>query len=100
MRTACRLGTDRQALNPLTQNLLCERVFLQRFGSRVATAYSVLTIVLYGFLYLGTTLFWGAYAVNALFAEQISFLGSNPVIRIMIMMVALTVIVTMVGMNS
>ncbi len=63
--------------------------FEQRFGGRVATAYSLLTIVLYGFLYLGTTLFWGAYAVNALFAEQISFLGSNPVIRIMIMMVAL-----------
>ncbi len=63
--------------------------FEQRFGGRVATAYSLLTIVLYGFLYLGTTLFWGAYAVNALFAEQIGFLGSDPVVRIMIMMVAL-----------
>lgn len=63
--------------------------FEQRFGSRVATAYSLLTIVLYGFLYLGTTLFWGAYAVNALFADQISFLGPDPVVRIMVIMVAL-----------
>jgi len=60
--------------------------FEQKFGSRVATAYSVLTMVLYGFLYLGTTLFWGAYAINALFAEQIQFLGPDPAVRIMIMM--------------
>jgi SSS family solute:Na+ symporter len=60
--------------------------FEKKFGSRVATAYSVLTMVLYGFLYLGTTLFWGAYAINALFAEQIQFLGSDPAVRIMIMM--------------
>ncbi len=63
--------------------------FEQRFGVRVATAYSVLTIVLYGFLYLGTTLFWGAYAVNALFSAQIAFLGPDPIVRIMIIMVAL-----------
>ena len=63
--------------------------FEKKFGSRVATAYSVLTMVLYGFLYLGATLFWGAYAVNALFPEQISFLGPSPAVRIMILMVAL-----------
>ncbi len=63
--------------------------FEQRFGSRVATSYSVLTMVLYGFFYLGTTLFWGAYAVNALFADQIAFLGPDPVVRIMLMMVGL-----------
>ena len=55
--------------------------FEQRFGPRVALAYSVLTMVLYGFLYLGTTLFWGAYAVNALFAAQIGFLGADPAQR-------------------
>jgi len=60
--------------------------FEHKFGSRVSTAYSVLTMVLYGFLYMGTTLFWGAYAVNALFAEQILFLGPDPAVRIMIMM--------------
>lgn len=63
--------------------------FEDRFGPAVATAYSVLTMVLYGFLYLGTTLFWGAYAVNALFPEQIAFLGADPAHRVMIMMVFL-----------
>ncbi len=60
--------------------------FEKKFGPKVATAYSVLTMVLYGFLYLGTTLFWGAYAVNALFADQIQFLGPDPAVRIMILM--------------
>jgi SSS family solute:Na+ symporter len=60
--------------------------FEKKFGPKVATAYSVLTMVLYGFLYLGTTLFWGAYAVNALFPSQIAFLGPDPAFRIMIMM--------------
>ncbi len=63
--------------------------FEDRFGPAVATAYSVLTMVLYGFLYLGTTLFWGAYAVNALFPEQIAFLGADPAQRVMIMMALL-----------
>jgi SSS family solute:Na+ symporter len=63
--------------------------FEDRFGAGVATAYSVLTMVLYGFLYLGTTLFWGAYAVNALFPGQIAFLGPDPAVRVMIMMVFL-----------
>ena len=43
--------------------------FEKKFGARVATAYSVLTMVLYGFLYLGTTLFWGAYAVSKFATE-------------------------------
>ncbi len=65
--------------------------FELKFGARVATAFSVLTMVLYGFLYLGTTLFWGAYAVNALFAEQIQFLHPEPAVRIVMLMVVLGV---------
>ena len=60
--------------------------FEKKFGVKVATAYSVLTMVLYGFLYLGTTLFWGAYAINSLFAGQIQFLGPDPAVRIMTLM--------------
>ncbi len=63
--------------------------FEDRFGPNVALSYSVLTMMLYGFLYLGTTLFWGAYAVNALFAEQIGFIHADPATRVMIMMVFL-----------
>ena len=65
--------------------------FEDRFGAGVATAYSVLTMVLYGFLYLGTALFWGAYAVNALFPGQIAFLHPDPAVRVMIMMTVLGV---------
>lgn len=63
--------------------------FELKFGAKVATTYSVLTMVLYGFLYLGTALFWGAYAVNALFPEQIAFIHPDPATRVMLMMVAL-----------
>jgi SSS family solute:Na+ symporter len=63
--------------------------FENRFGSGVATAYSVLTMVLYGFLYLGTTLFWGAYAVDALFSDQVRFISGDPATRIMVMMTVL-----------
>ncbi len=63
--------------------------FEDRFGPRVALAYSVLTMILYGFLYLGTTLFWGAYAVNALFPDQIMFIHHDPATRVMILMVFL-----------
>jgi solute:Na+ symporter, SSS family len=63
--------------------------FEDRFGPGVALSYSVLTMVLYGFLYLGTTLFWGAYAVNALFPAHIEFIHSDPATRVMIMMVFL-----------
>jgi len=59
--------------------------FEKKFGSRVALTYSILTMLLYGTLYLGSTLFWGAYAINILFDSQISFLGSAGPIRICIL---------------
>jgi len=65
--------------------------FEARFGPAVATAYSVLTMVLYGFLYLGTALFWGAYAAEALFPAQTALIHSDPATRVMVMMVLLGV---------
>lgn len=65
--------------------------FEARFGPKVATTYSLLTMVLYGFLYLGTALFWGAYAADALFPAQTAFIHPDPATRVMIMMVALGV---------
>ncbi|HPF70776.1 MAG TPA: sodium/solute symporter [Candidatus Krumholzibacteria bacterium] len=65
--------------------------FEERFGPRVATVYSVLTMVLYGFLYLGTALFWGAYAADALFPAQTALIHAEPTVRIMVMMVGLGV---------
>ena len=63
--------------------------FEAKFGSRVATAYSVLTMVLYGFLYLGTALFWGAYAVESLFPQYTELIHADPFTRLVIMMVVL-----------
>jgi SSS family solute:Na+ symporter len=63
--------------------------FEKRLGAGVATAYSVLTMLLYGFLYLGSALFWGAYAVQALFPEQVAWLHADPAWRVAIMMVVL-----------
>jgi len=57
--------------------------FEQRLGSKVAFTYSILMILLYGFLYLGSTLFWGAYAINAIFAENIRFIHHDPMTRIL-----------------
>lgn len=65
--------------------------FEARFGAGVATAYSLLTMVLYGFLYLGTALFWGAYAADALFPAQTALIHAEPAVRIMVMMTALGV---------
>ena len=61
----------------------------QRLGVQVATAYSVLTMVLYGCLYLGSALFWGAYAVQALFPQHIAFLHPEPAVRVALLMVLL-----------
>ena len=65
--------------------------FEQRLGSKVAFTYSILMILLYGFLYLGSTLFWGAYAINAIFAENIRFIHHVPMTRIFILTILLGV---------
>jgi SSS family solute:Na+ symporter len=63
--------------------------FEMRFGTRVALTYSILMMVLYAFLYLGSALFWGSYAIDALFGDLVSFLGPNKAVRLGIMVVGL-----------
>ncbi|MEM7009519.1 MAG: sodium/solute symporter [Thermodesulfobacteriota bacterium] len=46
--------------------------FEARLGAKVALAYSIFMIILYSFMYLGTALFWAAYAVNGVFGELFS----------------------------
>ncbi len=41
--------------------------FEAKLGPQVALAYSILMIVLYSVLYLGTALFWAAYAIDGVF---------------------------------
>jgi SSS family solute:Na+ symporter len=63
--------------------------FEARFGAEVALAYSGLMIVLYGFLYLGAALFWGAYAIEGAFGGMVAFLGPNPIARISVLVLVL-----------
>ncbi len=62
--------------------------FEARLGSRVALAYSVLMIVLYSFMYLGTALFWAAYAVNGVFGELFNSFGLGVPSRLGILIIA------------
>jgi len=58
-----------------------------KLGSRVALAYSVLMIVLYSLLYLGTGLFWAAYAIDSIFGGMAGLLADQPAIRLGILVV-------------
>ena len=60
-----------------------------KLGRKVGLTYSILMILLYSCLYLGSILFWGAYAINAMFPDAVAFLGSDPMQRIFIIAVAL-----------
>ena len=60
-------------------------------GRKVGLTYSVLMILLYSFVYLGSTLFWGGYAVNAIFSSSIEFIHDDPMMRIFIIAVILGV---------
>ena len=63
--------------------------FERTFGPRVALTYSLLSMALFATLYLGSTLFWGAYAVNAVFEEQLRFISDDPMIRVAALLVVL-----------
>lgn len=53
-----------------------------KLGSQVALFYSLANISLFATLTLGAALFWGAYAADMVFGEQLAFLHSNRIIRI------------------
>lgn len=63
--------------------------FELKFGPAVGTAYSILFMILYGTLYIGSALFWGAYTIEAVFGSELSFLGGSPEMRIFILVCAL-----------
>ena len=52
--------------------------FELKFGRAVGTTYSILFMILYGTLYVGSALFWGAYTVEAVFGPELTFLGASP----------------------
>ena len=62
-----------------------------KLGARVALFYSLANISLFATITLGAALFWGAYAADMVFGEQLAFIHSNRIIRIGILILILGV---------
>mgnify|MGYP004086194199 CR=1 FL=1 len=56
--------------------------FEQRFGPTIALAYALLMIALYALLYLGTALFWAAYALDGIFTEMVAWISDSQAVRL------------------
>jgi SSS family solute:Na+ symporter len=56
--------------------------FEAKLGPKVALTYSVLMIVLYSLLYLGTALFWAAYAIDGIFGQIGGLPEIEPILRL------------------
>lgn len=66
--------------------------FIQlKLGKRVALFYTIANITLFSTITLGAALFWGAYAADLVFAEYLSFIHENRIIRIAVLLVGLGV---------
>ncbi|MGB2085711.1 MAG: SLC5 family protein [Flavobacteriaceae bacterium] len=66
--------------------------FIQkRLGEKIALFYSIANMTLFSTITLGAALFWGAYAADVVFGEQLAFLHSNRLIRIALLIVVLGV---------
>ena len=61
--------------------------FEAKLGPRVALTYALLMIALYALLYLGTALFWAAYALDGIFGEAIGWIGDDPALRLCLLVV-------------
>lgn len=60
-----------------------------RLGKTVALFYTTANLLLLSTIGLGAALFWGAYAADFVFGEQLAFIHSDRVIRIAILVAAL-----------
>lgn len=61
----------------------------KRLGEKVALAYAVANISLFATVTLGAALFWGAYAADLVFAEYLSFIHEERIIRIAVLVIGL-----------
>ena len=61
----------------------------KKLVNRIALFYSLTNMALFSTVTLGAALFWGAYAADIVFGEQLVFLESNRIIRIGLLIVFL-----------
>ncbi len=62
-----------------------------KLGNKIALFYSLSNIALFATITLGAALFWGAYAAEMVFGEQLSILHPNRIVRIAILIISLGV---------
>lgn len=60
-----------------------------KLGKRIALFYALANITLFATITLGAALFWGAYAADMVFGEQLVFIHHNQIVRIAILIVVL-----------
>ncbi len=60
-----------------------------RLGNTVGLFYSIANILLFSTITLGAALFWGAYAADLVFADYLSFIHPDRIVRISILIVGL-----------
>jgi len=63
----------------------------KRLGKSVALAYSIANLLIFSTITLGAALFWGAYAADLVFAEYLSVISDDRIIRISVLILALGV---------
>ena len=63
----------------------------QKLGQRIALFYSIANITLFATVTIGAALFWGAYAADLVFGEQLSVLHPDRIVRIAILILILGV---------
>lgn len=61
----------------------------QKLGKRIGLFYALANIGLFATVTLGAALFWGAYAAEMVFGEQLSFLHEDRMVRIALLIVFL-----------
>ena len=69
----------RQKITTITQFIA------QKLGQRIALFYSIANITLFATVTIGAALFWGAYAADLVFGEQLSVLHPDRIVRIAIL---------------
>lgn len=63
----------------------------KKLGPRLALVYSLANMALFATVTLGAALFWGAYAADIVFGEQLTVLHENRIIRIGLLIIFLGV---------
>ena len=75
----------RQKITTITQFIA------QKLGPRIALFYSIANITLFATVTIGAALFWGAYAADLVFGEQLSVLHPDRIVRIAMLILILGV---------